>query len=109
MNDKVNTHRPKTFSRAIGSKAARKRWMQRRGNRSLGFGLGMLGLIGWSVALPTLIGALLGIWIDHHFPSMYSWTQTLLVAGVILGCALVWHWVSQEKRKIGKDERQNDE
>jgi ATP synthase protein I len=109
VNDKVNTHRPKTFSRAIGSKAARKRWMQPRGNRGLGFGLGMLGLIGWSVALPTLIGALLGIWIDHHFPSMYSWTLTLLVGGLILGCALVWHWVSEEERKIGKDERQNNE
>jgi ATP synthase protein I len=109
VNDKVNAHRPKTFSRAIGFKAARKRWMQRRGNRSLGFGLGMLGLIGWSVALPTLIGALLGIWIDHHFTSMYSWTLTLLVGGLILGCALVWHWVSQEERKIGKDARRIDE
>ena len=109
MNDKVNTHRPTAFSRAIGSKAARKLRMQRRGNRSLGFGLGMLGLIGWSVALPMLIGALAGIWIDQHFPSMHYWTLTLLVAGLILGCALVWHWVSQGERKIRKDERNNDE
>jgi predicted F0F1-ATPase subunit len=32
------------------------------------FGLGMMGLIGWSVAVPTLLGAALGLWLDSRHP-----------------------------------------
>ena len=60
------------------------------------FALGMLGTIGWSVAVPTLAGALLGLWWDRHHPGPHSWTLALLVAGLVLGCANAWHWVSKE-------------
>ena len=46
------------------------------------FGLGMMGLIGWSVAIPTLLGAALGIWLDQHYPGKHAWTLALLVAGL---------------------------
>jgi len=54
--------------------------------RSLAF----LGMVGWSVVLPTLMGAALGIWLDHHWPSRFSWTLLLLISGLLLGCANVW-------------------
>ena len=57
------------FSRQVGAQAARKRKAQRGAKRSIWFGLGMSGLIGWSVTVPTLIGAALGIWVDKHYPS----------------------------------------
>jgi ATP synthase protein I len=63
-------------------------------------GLGMLGLIGWSVCLPTLLGAAVGRWLDAHHPSTHTWTLPLLVAGLILGCANAGHWVSKEQRAI---------
>jgi predicted F0F1-ATPase subunit len=47
------------------------------------FGLGMMGLIGWSVAIPTLLGAALGIWLDSRHPGSHSWTLALLVAGLV--------------------------
>lgn len=50
----------------------------------------ILGVVGWSVALPTLIGVSGGVWIDHHWPSRFSWTLMLLVAGLVLGCANAW-------------------
>ena len=43
----------------------------------------MSGLIGWSVTVPTLIGAALGIWVDKHYPSTYSWTLMLLLVGLV--------------------------
>ena len=58
-----------SFSRQVGAKERRKLTAQRGRPRSIWFGLGMLGLIGWSVALPTLLGIALGLWIDNHFPS----------------------------------------
>ena len=57
------------FSRQVGAQAARKLKAQRGAKRSIWFGLGMSGLIGWSVTVPTLIGAALGIWVDKHYPS----------------------------------------
>jgi ATP synthase protein I len=63
-------------------------------------GLGMLGLIGWSVCLPTLLGAWLGRWLDAYHPGTHTWTLALLVAGLCLGCANAARWVGKEQRAI---------
>ena len=68
-------------------KEARKLKARSRHGRGVWFGLGMFGLIGWSVALPALAGVALGAWIDRTWPSRYSWTLMLLLGGIILGCA----------------------
>ena len=52
--------------------------------------LGLLGTVGWSVVLPTLLGVALGIYIDRHWPSRTSWTITLLFGGLTLGCFTAW-------------------
>jgi ATP synthase protein I len=72
------------------------------------FGLGMSGLVGWSVAVPTLGGIMLGIWLDRHHPAGFSWTLTLLFAGLIIGCANAWYWVAQQDKAM-HDEGTPDE
>jgi ATP synthase protein I len=52
--------------------------------------LAILGLVGWSVVVPTLVGAALGAWIDHRWQSRFSWTLMLLVSGLVLGCINAW-------------------
>ncbi len=99
----------KSLQRAVDSKTARKLRAQQRGDRSIWFGLGLLGLIGWSVVVPTLIGAAAGWWIDTHHPSGHSWTLTLLVAGLILGCAQAYHWIAREEKQINAGERNGDD
>jgi ATP synthase protein I len=94
------------FSRQIAAQAARKLKSQRGGKRSIWFGLGMSGLIGWSVTVPTLLGAGLGIWIDRHYPSQVSWTLMLLIFGLALGCLNAWHWVDSEYKGM---QEENDE
>ena len=71
-----------------------------RRDRKLWFGLGMFGVVGWSVALPTVAGALLGAWIDSRLPSRASWTLMLLGLGLAVGCASAWHWLQDERRSI---------
>ena len=85
-----------SFAAEVGRKAARKGRAQREGDQGVWFGLGMSGLIGWSVAVPTLLGAFLGVWLDRTHPKSFSWTLTLLFAGLLLGCFNAWHWVSQQ-------------
>jgi ATP synthase protein I len=91
------------FSRQVGAQAARKRKAQRGAKRSIWFGLGMSGLIGWSVTVPTLVGAALGIWIDKHYPSKLSWTLMLLLFGLFIGCLNAWHWVDSEYKGMQED------
>ncbi len=90
-------------------KAARKLKVQREGNAGVWFGLGMSGLIGWSVTVPTILGALLGLWLDRRYPGARSWTLALLVAGLVIGCANAWHWVSQEDRAMHDEPEGRDE
>ncbi len=96
------------FSREIQAKAARK-IRARKSNQGAWFGLGMLGLIGWSVVVPTLLGTALGIWLDNRYPGTYSWTLTLLVIGLVLGCINAWHWVDKEDKEMREDQENTDE
>jgi ATP synthase protein I len=91
------------FSRQVGAQAARKVRARRRAPRSIWFGLGMSGLVGWSVTIPTLIGAALGLWVDKHYPSPYSWTLMLLFMGLIVGCLNAWQWVRSEYKDMQED------
>jgi len=92
----------------VGTKAARKLKAQRNTTPGVWFGLGLMGVVGWSVVVPTLLGAALGLWLDRHHPGGRSWTLALLVAGLTLGCLNAWHWVSKEDQAM-QDEREDDD
>jgi ATP synthase protein I len=97
------------FSREVGAKAARKLRARRNATQGVWFGLGMMGLIGWSVAVPTLLGAALGIWLDNRHPGSHSWTLMLLVIGLVLGCLNAWHWVGKEDKEMRGERENHDE
>jgi len=91
------------FARAVDAQAARKLKAQRAGIPAAWFGLGMLGVVGWSVAIPTVVGALLGIWWDERHPSPHSRTLALLVAGLVIGCANAGYWIARQNAAIHQD------
>jgi ATP synthase protein I len=110
MNDKPEKT-PKnepTFAGQIGAKAERK-LKARKSTQGVWFGLGMMGLIGWSVTVPTLLGTMLGIWLDQRHPGAHSWTLALLVVGLATGCLNAWHWVAKEDKAMREDQEDNDE
>lgn len=84
------------LAREVGAREARKLRAREEADRGLWYGLGMFGLVGWSVALPTLACLALGIWIDARFPNRFSWTLMLLVVGIALGSLNAWYWVRKE-------------
>ena len=87
------------FVEKVSRKTARKLRARREGDRGVWFGLGMFGLVGWSVAIPTLIAIAIGVWIDTTWPSRYSWTLMMLFIGVVVGCLNAWYWVKRESRR----------
>ena len=97
------------FSHQVGTKAARKLKARRNSAQDVWFGLGMMGLIGWSVVIPTLLGTALGLWLDKHHPGTHSWTLALLVAGLAIGCLNAWYWVAKENKAIREEQEDNDE
>ena len=60
----------------VARKSERRARSRREGRHGLGYGLGLFGLIGWSVAVPTVLGIALGVWIDRRFPSPCDLPET---------------------------------
>ncbi|MEA2087614.1 MAG: AtpZ/AtpI family protein [Candidatus Caldatribacteriota bacterium] len=107
MNNKEN---PKDIKRSFIEKIKRKEKRKLRAKRKKGqaiwFGMGLFGVIGWSVMVPTLIGIAVGIWADRKWPGPISWTLTFLFAGIILGCLNAWYWVEKERKEIEEENKE---
>ena len=105
---KQEQHAHEEFTRQVSVKQRRKLRALRHSNQNVWFGLGMFGLVGWSVAVPALLFTTLGIWLDSAFPSPRSWTLMLLIVGTGLGCLNAWHWVSKERKEIERERHNNE-
>jgi len=97
-----------TLAGQIGVKAARK-LKARKSTSGVWFGLGMMGLVGWSVVVPTLLGAALGAWLDKHHPGTHPWTLALMVVGLAIGCLNAWYWVAQQDKAMRDEPEDGDE
>jgi ATP synthase protein I len=61
------------------------------------------------VAIPTLLGAALGLWLDKQHSGKHSWTLALLVTGLAIGCLNAWRWVDKEDRAMREEQEDHDE
>ena len=112
MSDKPTGNPSKndpTLAEQVDAKATRKLKARRDSSQGVWFGLGMMGLIGWSVVVPTLLGAALGSWLDKQHTGQHSWTLALLVAGLCLGCLNAWRWVASQDQAMRDDRERKDE
>lgn len=64
-------------------------------------GLGAFGMIGWSVAVPTVAGAFLGLWLNRVAPQSFSWPIALILGGIVVGAMIAWNWIDKETPKAG--------
>jgi ATP synthase protein I len=101
--------RDPAFVVQVGAKAARKLKARRRPDQGVWFGLGMMGLIGWSVAIPTLLGVALGLWLERRFPGGRPWALALLVVGLCIGCLNAWFWLAREHKAMEGETEETDE
>lgn len=91
---------PSSNRRFIARVAAREARLVRRkkeGPRNFLRSAALVGVIGWTVVLPMLIGIAIGRWLDHKWPGRASWTITLLIVGLVLGCAGAWSRIRREQ------------
>lgn len=86
------------LSDQVAKKEQRKIRARRDQDRGIWYGLGMFGLVGWSIAIPTLMGIAVGIWIDRTWQHKFSCTLMCLFVGVVVGCSIAWFWVKRESQ-----------
>ena len=85
-----------TSAKDIGQRAHRLKKARDDPGPSPLRGFGTFGMIGWSITVPTVGGAFLGLWLDRVAPQDFSWTIALLLGGVVLGGFIAWGWVNKE-------------
>jgi ATP synthase protein I len=86
---------PERFDEAVKRRRERRARWQREGEPSIGRNLALIGVLGWTIVTPTLIGVFVGRWLDRQFGSGLFWTLGLLVLGLALGCMVAWKRMHQ--------------
>lgn len=98
----ADRRRADELRRVVLHKSLRRERARRRGDESIWAWLGTFGLVGWTVALPTLLGLAFGRFLDGRVDTTSSFTITFLVVGAAVGVSMAWYWVRRESE--GDDE-----
>ena len=105
--------RRRKIANHITEQVARKEALRQKAlkhkDETVWFGLGMFGIVGWAVAIPTLVGVATGLWIDRTWPSQYSWALMLLITGVVVGCINAAYWVRKVRSKIIEEDEDDEQ
>jgi ATP synthase protein I len=73
----------------------RQKWL-REGEPSVARRLAQVGVLGWIIVTPMLIGVFAGRWLDRTFGSGIFWTAPLLMLGLALGGWSAWKWMNSQ-------------
>ena len=77
----------------------RERQAQKEPEPSLGARLGQIGILGWTIVVPTLLGLVIGRWLDRHFNTGVFFSAPLLMAGAAVGLWSAWKWMHRQTRR----------
>jgi ATP synthase protein I len=87
------TKEPDGLLRSVRQWRARHQSWLREGEPSFGRNLAQVGVLGWTIVVPMLLGIFLGRWIDRYFGTGIFWTGPLLLLGLVVGCWSAWQWM----------------
>ena len=93
----------RSAERALIRKA---RILSRRNKRQFYLNAAIIGVYGWQMAIPVLLGILAGTFLDRYAPVTHiSWTLNLIIIGFGIGIFNATRWVHREgliKRRKNK-------
>lgn len=81
---------------AVRQQRERQRKWRREGELSMAQYVGQIGVLGWIIVAPTLIGLFIGRWLDHRLGTGIFWSAPLMGIGVIIGCWSAWKWMHKQ-------------
>ncbi|MDE1932908.1 MAG: AtpZ/AtpI family protein [Bradyrhizobium sp.] len=84
------------MTKAIRVQRERRKLWHREGEPSMLRFVGQIGVLGWIIVAPTLLGLFIGRWIDQKAGTGIFWSAPLLLVGVVIGCWSAWRWMHQQ-------------
>ena len=96
MTDKDNEPGPDGLADAVRKQRERERYWLKEGVPSVARFAGQIGVLGWIIVAPMLIGLFIGRWMDHTFGTGIFWSAPLLLLGAVLGCWSAWKWMHKQ-------------
>lgn len=84
---------PDGMLNSIRRQRQRYRLWMRQGEPTLGRYLAQVGVLGWMIVVPALLGVFLGRWIDRNLGTGIFWTGPLMLLGLGAGCWTAWQWM----------------
>lgn len=91
------------IARAARRAVERERNARDEPEPSLGSRLGQIGILGWSIVVPTLLGLAIGHWLDKRFHTGVFFAAPLLMAGAAFGLWSAWKWMHRQTRSQHHD------
>jgi ATP synthase protein I len=87
---------PDGLAKAARERRARWESWRSEGEPSVMRFVGQIGVLGWTIVTPALIGLFVGRWIDRWLGTGIFWSAPLLLLGVVLGCWSAWRWMHRQ-------------
>lgn len=84
------------LARAARDAAERDRRGREDPEPSLGRRLGQIGILGWTIVVPALIGLFAGRAVDRALGSGIFFSAPLLMLGVAFGFWSAWRWMHRQ-------------
>ncbi|MEZ4236646.1 MAG: AtpZ/AtpI family protein [Myxococcota bacterium] len=80
---------------AVRQRSERASRWAREGERPMAKNLALIGVVGWLVVIPMLLGVAAGRWLDARFDTGITLTAALLVVGLAAGVTLAWRRIRE--------------
>ena len=58
--------------------------------------LGQIGVLGWAIVAPILVGVAIGRWLDWEFKTGIFFTAPLIMLGAAAGMWTAWRWMHRQ-------------
>ena len=93
MTDDPETHPLRDAARET---ARREQRLVTDPEPSLGRRFGQIGILGWMIVIPVLLGVLIGSWLDGLLGTGITLAAALTMAGAALGLWLAFRWMHEQ-------------
>ena len=84
---------PDPLLKEAARRSARRLHGADQGEASVAHLLAQIGVLGWIIVVPTLLGLFAGRWLDRALGTGLFFTAPLLMLGLALGCWSAWKWI----------------
>lgn len=96
MTERRGAHEADGVARAAHRAAVHARRAREDPEPSLARRLGQIGILGWTIVLPTLLGLAGGRWLDRVAGTGVFFSAPLLMIGAAIGLWSAWKWMHRQ-------------